>query len=135
MEFFELREVLPLPSGKGPVCRGSSSASLVVEGFVNCQGWAAVVWCWPASSDGAGRRERPWSPVLAFGEPLTYLAYDCPRHPVRFQPANKLFLEYWELDTLQVALYVTSRAGGKVLPQKVHGFGPPPLRATSLRTR
>src|SRR5829696_3146469 len=62
MEFFELREVLPLPSGKGPVCRGSSSASLVVEGFVTCRGWAVVVWCWPASDDGAGRRERPWVP-------------------------------------------------------------------------
>ena len=40
------------------------------------------------------------SPVLVFGEPLTYLAYYRPRHPIRFQPANKLFLAYWELDTL-----------------------------------
>ena len=64
------------------------------------------------------------SPVLAFGEPLAYLAYDRPRHPVRFQPANQLFLAYREIDALQVALHVPPRAGGKVLPQKVHGFGP-----------
>src|SRR4028118_860910 len=64
------------------------------------------------------------SPVLAFGEPLAYLAYDRPRHPVRFQPANQLFLAYRELDALQVALHVPPRAGGKVLPQKVHCFGP-----------
>ena len=64
-----------------------------------------------------------------------YLAYGCPRHPIRLQPANKLFLAYRKLDTLQAALYVTSRAGGKVLPQKVYGFGPPLLRAQSLRTR
>ena len=63
------------------------------------------------------------SPVLAFGESLAYLAYDRPRHPIRFEPANELFLAYRELDALQVALHVLSRAGGKVLPQKVHGFG------------
>src|SRR5918998_4846227 len=63
------------------------------------------------------------APVLALGEPLAYLAYDRPRHPVRFQPANQLFLSYRELDALQVALHVPPRAGGKVLPQKVHVFG------------
>src|ERR671912_2813073 len=63
------------------------------------------------------------SPVLAFGEPLAYLAYDRPRHPIRFQPANELYLAYRELDALQVALHVPPRAGGKVLSQKVYGFG------------
>ena len=70
------------------------------------------------------------SPILAFGEPLPYLADDRPRHPIRFKPANELFLAYRELDALQVALHVLSRAGGKVLPQKVHGFG----LASSMRS-
>src|SRR5215208_4772274 len=121
MEFFELREVLPLPSGKGPVCRGSSSASLVVEGFVNCQGWAAVVWCWPASSDGAGRRERPWVPGTRLRGAAYVPGLRLPPAPRSLPACQQALLAYWELDTLQVALYVTSRAGGKVLPQKVHG--------------
>jgi len=110
--------------------------------------WSDIAWAGRSSLDGVisgGRRRLPGgdgtrgvglplataqgvenvlgSPVLAFGEPLAYLAYDRPRHPVRFQPANQLFLAYREIDALQVAFHVPPRAGGKVLPQKVHGFG------------
>ena len=70
------------------------------------------------------------SPVLAFGKPLAYLAHDRLRYPVRFQPANKLFLAYRELDALQVALRVLPRACGEVLSQEVHGF----CLASSMRS-
>src|SRR5918998_343204 len=103
---------------------GLPGTVLSVEGGVDCRGVGdGTRGVGLPLATAQGGENVLGSPVLAFGEPLAYLAYDRPRHPIRFEPANELFLAYRELDALQVALHVLSRAGGKVLPQKVHGFG------------
>jgi hypothetical protein len=88
---------------------GLVSALVSTDHDINGGGRRWSAWWCPASSDRAGLENVLGSPVLAFGEPLTYLAYDRPRHPIRLQPANELFLSCWELDALQVALHVPYR--------------------------